>query len=105
MSAVSRGDDWRTPPAEGSLSADGERYRLRWWPTEGVTKSALFRVITDDRIAILQHVRTVILRQKGSTETQLEPEASLKDIPNPLLAMMRGSGVEPANSEQEASRA
>jgi hypothetical protein len=88
---------WSTPPGSGEAAADGETYRLEWHPRAGVTKRALFRVATDDRVSILQHVRTIHVRQGGGESgCQLDPDATLDDVPRPLLAAMRDDGYRPA---------
>jgi hypothetical protein len=92
---------WSTPPGEGELSADGERYRLTWFPSSSTTKKALFRVATDDGVAVLQHVRTIHVRQRGVTGSEIDTGAVLADIPRPLVAAMRDDGVRPADAPQE----
>jgi hypothetical protein len=88
---------WSTPPGSGEAAADGETYRLEWHPRSGVTKRALFRVATDDRVSILQHVRTIHVRQSGGeSDATLDPDATLDDVPRPLLAAMRDDGYRPA---------
>jgi hypothetical protein len=89
---------WSTPPGSGEPSADGKRYRLEWHPSSEITKRALFRVITDDRVATLQSVRTIRLQQLGpASDCRLNEEAELEDIPDALLARMRADGFRPAD--------
>ncbi|MFB6068627.1 MAG: hypothetical protein ABEJ90_01710, partial [Halobacterium sp.] len=88
---------WSTPPGEGGPSADGENYRVQWHPSSGVVKRALFRVATDDRVATLQHVRTILLRQRGGESTcVVDSESTLDDVPDALLTQMRADGYRPA---------
>jgi hypothetical protein len=94
---------WRTPPAEGELSDDGERYRLTWWPTASTTMKALFRVATDDGVAVLQHVRTIRVQQRGETGGEIDADATLEDIPAGLVAAMRADALRPADSRHAAS--
>jgi hypothetical protein len=48
-------------------------------PLQRCTKTALFRETAD--AWVLQHVRTVTLRQRGETTSSLDPDASLSDVP------------------------
>lgn len=74
----------------GSVTPDGERYRL-WW-REGRTRcTALFRVATCDRVATLQHIRrrrlSALVEERLS---ELDPDVTLDDLPAGALALMRG---------------
>lgn len=95
------GETWKTPPAEGHFSADGERYRLRWYPAKGTTKTALFRVCTDDYVATLQHIRTITLRQRGETAGEIDADVRLEDVPSGFLGIMRDQGLTPANCGED----
>ena len=89
---------WSTWNAEGGVSADGKRYRIEWWPA-GKIKHALFRVATDDRVAIIQHVRTIYVRQAGAaSRCELDESATVDDVPATLRAKMQADGYRPANS-------
>ncbi|MFB6201899.1 MAG: hypothetical protein ABEI98_07795 [Halorhabdus sp.] len=92
-------EGWSTPPGRGQLTPDGDRYRLTWHPSSTTRKVALFRVVTDDRVAVLQHVRTVRVQQRGDSFASTDPDAEIEDIPWPLLAAMEADGVTPARSE------
>jgi hypothetical protein len=93
------GTGWSTPPGSGELANGGETYRVEWHPRRGVTKRALFRVATDDRVSILQHVRTIHTRQRGGASAcQLDAEATTDDVPDALLARMRADGYRPADA-------
>ena len=95
------GAGWSTPPGSGELGSDGETYRLEWHPRRGVTKRALFRVATDDRVSVLQHIRTIHVRQRGGeSDCQLDADATLDDVPTPLLATMRDEGYRPAETAE-----
>lgn len=91
--------DWSTPPAKGELTEDGQRYRLTWFPSSSIRKVALFRIVTDDRVALLQHVRTIRVQQRGRTGGDTDPDAGLEEIPAKLLAIVRDDGVEPAEEQ------
>lgn len=86
---------WTTPPAEGEVYANGDRYRLTWYPGQGVTKKAVFRVLTDDRRAALEAIVTVRVQQRGESRAHRDEDVELTDIPQPLLSIMRQRGVEP----------
>jgi hypothetical protein len=95
------GDGWSTPPGSGQAASEGESYRLEWHPRAGVTKRALFRVATDDRVSTLVHIRTIQTRQLGPASTcQTNTDASLDEIPDPLLATMRADGFRPADTAE-----
>jgi hypothetical protein len=95
------GTGWSTPPGSGEAASDGETYRLEWHPRRGVTKRALFRVVTDDRVSVLQHVRTIHTRRGGAASgCHLNPDAELADVPRPLLATMKADGYRPADSAE-----
>ena len=95
-----QGTGWSTPPGSGELANGGETYRLEWHPRSGVTKRALFRVATDDRVSILQHVRTIHVRQGGGeSDCHLDADATLDDVPAAMLAAMRDDGYRPAEGE------
>lgn len=89
------GVGWSCPPGEGEVSADGERYRITWHPSSDETKIALFRVCTDDRRCVLQHVRTLYSSLRHGSSCDLDDEADLTDVPAPFLAAMREDGFEP----------
>jgi hypothetical protein len=88
--------EWSTPPGVGGSTGDGRRYRLEWHPSADVVRKALFRVATADRVATLQHVRTIRVAQTGPSGGDLHPDASLDAVPSALLARMRADGFEPA---------
>jgi hypothetical protein len=88
-------DGFDVPPGSGAVTEDGQRYRLTWHPASGTTKTALFRVATDDRVAVLQHVRTIVLRQQGETTADVDPDVSLDDVPRTLRQLMTADGFEP----------
>jgi len=95
------GTGWSTPPGSGEPGSSGETYRLEWHPRHGVTKRALFRVVTDDRVSVLQHVRTIHVRQSGAaSDATLDADATLDDVPRPLLAAMRDDGYRPAEAAE-----
>lgn len=87
-------EEWSAPGGRGGVTEDGERYRIEWHPS-GVVKRALFRVSTDDRVCVLQHVRTIVVQQRGESGCTLDDTATLSDIPDPYLAKMRDDGFRP----------
>jgi len=84
------------PPGDVTVSDDGRRVRAVWHPSQGVTRTALFRVATDDRVAILEHVREVRVRQLDETTSDLDDAATLGDVPRVRLAALRDLGFTPA---------
>ena len=98
------GTAWSTPPGSGEPASNGETYRVEWHPRPSVTKRALFRVATDDRVAIIQHVRTIYVRQAGAaSRCELDESATLDDVPATLRAKMQADGYRPANSGEVVS--
>lgn len=98
------GSGWSTQFAEGSVSADGRRYRLRWWVDgrEYVRKKALFRVVEKSRIAVLLHIRVHRLSQRVSRRiSELDDEPELNDIPAEWRALMRADGFTPVAEEHQ----
>jgi hypothetical protein len=87
---------WRCPPGRGEVSDDGRRYRITWHPSSDVTKTALFRVSTDDRVCILQHVRTLRTSQRAASGAAIDDDVGLDDVPAPFLAAMERDGYQPA---------
>lgn len=87
-------EQWSVGRARGGVSDDGQRYRIEWHPRDAV-KRALFRVSTDDRVCILQHVRTVLLRQRGESRCELDDSATLDDVPEKFLRKMERDGYQP----------
>lgn len=92
-------NSWRTPPGKGTLTDDGERYRLTWWPSSQTTKKALFRVSTDDGVALLRHIRTIRSQQRGQSYCDTDPDATLEDIPTVLRHEMRSRGYRPVQGD------
>lgn len=86
---------WRCPRGRGERSDDGHRYRVTWKRGKA-TKVALFRLATDDDVAVLQHIRTVVTSQRGRSGTSLDDDPDLADVPKPFRAAMRADGVEPS---------
>ncbi|WP_256394209.1 hypothetical protein [Natronoarchaeum rubrum] len=98
------GEGWSSPRAAGKVSPDGERCRVKWWPASGTTKIALFRLATDDSVAVIQHIRTIVVQQRGDTTARIDPDADLADVPDPLIDIMQAQGVKPANSADEVAQ-
>lgn len=96
------GDEWSVPPGDGQF-VDGEvpRYRLTWHPGRGRTNIAMFRVVTDDGVATLQHIRRLVTQQRGESRCVLDTEAKLEDVPKPLLDVARAHGLIPAEEGGE----
>lgn len=95
---VDAGEELDIPSGQLEVAGDGERVRLRWWPTSSTRKIALFRVVTDDRHAVLQHIRKIVLQQRGQTWSQINDDVSLEDIPTALVGAIREAGFKPAES-------
>jgi len=87
---------WRCPPGHGEVSDDGCRYRITWEPSHSTTKTALFRVSTDDRVCVLQHIRTVTTSQRQASAATIDDTAALDDVPDVFLAAMERDGFQPA---------
>lgn len=87
---------WSAGDGSGGVTDDGSRYRIAWraWPK---LKKALFRVTTDDRVAVLQHVREIQIQQRGESYCEVLEDVSLDEIPDKFLEEMRRDGFEPAN--------
>jgi hypothetical protein len=85
-----------SPPGEVVVSDDGERVRAVWHPTRGRTFTALFRVATDDGVAVLQHVRRLTHGTDTGVGCQLDASVGLDDVPRCRLATMRDLGLTPA---------
>ncbi|POG57246.1 hypothetical protein [Haloferax marisrubri] len=89
------GPEFDVPRGRGGPTADGHRYQLVWH-TDGVVNRALFRVVTDDRVCALQHVRRVRVSQQVSERIgELNDDATLDDVPSGLLALMEAQGFTP----------
>jgi hypothetical protein len=85
---------WTGKRSSGGVSDDGERYRIEWRSSH-VVKRALFRVSTDDRVCVLQHVRTIYVRQRGDTRCEIDADATLDDVPETYLERMHDDGFQP----------
>jgi hypothetical protein len=93
-----------SPPGEVVVSDDGERVRAVWHPTRGRTFTALFRVATDDGVAVLQHVRRLTHGVEAGASCRIDDTVGLDDVPRCRLATMRDLGLTPAE-EPPADRA
>jgi len=102
MSAVPELDDGDTvliPSHNLAVRDGGDRVRLAWWHTNDVRARALFRVATDDGVAVLTAL--------GAWAVSQRPVAvpdwceSLDHIPDGLLLAMRGAGYTPAEGQVE----
>jgi len=67
--------------------------RLRWWPTRDTTKIALFRAVTDDGVAVLQHIREIYTTQRAPSGAHIDTEPELGDVPDALLRMVEADGL------------
>ncbi|MFB6256295.1 MAG: hypothetical protein ABEH58_06145 [Haloplanus sp.] len=100
MSAADRTDaagrTLNCPPGDVTVTEDGERIRATWHPRKGERRVALFRVITDDGVAVLQHVRRVLVYQRGDeTGCYTDTDVRLSDVPDARLAVVRDLGYVP----------
>lgn len=81
------------PPGDVEVTADGDRLRATWHPRRGVTHKALFRVVTDDGVAVLQHIREIVTRQSGGPSgCETRTDVGLDDVPRALRATARDLG-------------
>ncbi|KTG07801.1 hypothetical protein AUR64_02125 [Haloprofundus marisrubri] len=90
------GGGFSVPFGNGEQCHNGSGYRLTWHPARGRIKIAFFRVATDDRVALLQHIRTITISQRQASDCQLDDVVSLDDVPTELLALMKAAGYTPA---------
>ena len=104
MSAVPElddGDAVSIPSHDLAVRDGGDRVQLAWWHTNDVRARALFRVATDDGVAVLTAL--------GAWAVSQRPVAvpdwceSLDHIPDGLLLVMRGAGYTPAVVQHEES--
>lgn len=89
--------EWTVPPASGELATgDSTRYRVTWHPAPRRVHIALFHVVTDDNVAILQHIRRIDTAGSDAADASLSEDVELSDVPAALLALVRADGFEPA---------
>jgi hypothetical protein len=91
-------ETWQTPPGQGEVVDNGQRYRLTWRPASSTTRKAMFDVATTDRRAVLQYVLTVSASQRDESSATLDRDAGLDEIPRALLAKMEQDGFTPAEA-------
>jgi hypothetical protein len=82
---------YRVPPAEWEPTSTGGR--LTWHPTRDTTKVALFRIVTDDGVATLQHIREIVTSQRHDSYATVDDEAELADVPRALRHVVEGNGL------------
>ncbi|WP_097010214.1 hypothetical protein [Natronoarchaeum philippinense] len=93
-------DSWSISRTAGDVTLDGERCRVEWTEGTGIRRKALFRVASGYSLAVLQHIRTVVVQQRGDTRARLNPDARLEEVPAPLIGIMRSQGLRPVNSRE-----
>jgi hypothetical protein len=69
-----------------------ESRSFRWSAGYRTSKTALFRVRSAH--AVLQHVRTVTVSQRAPSTCEIDTDATLNDIPEPVLDELRVTGYE-----------
>jgi len=69
-----------------------ESRSFRWSAGFGTSKVALFRVRSAH--AVLQHVRTVTVSQRAASTCEIDTDATLDDVPEPVLDELRATGHE-----------
>jgi hypothetical protein len=82
------------PP--GSVTREEYGWSIRWYPTSDTSKVALLRVITDDGVLELEHIRTIrtsCRHSSHSTDTDADP----CEVPDVYLAYLRDRGYAPAH--------
>lgn len=95
------GQGFSTPQLDGRVTDDGQRYNVTWYQA-GTRYVALFRVVTDDRVSVLQHIRA--FRTSGRPEERVadvDPDVTLADLPDAALLLMDADGFTPADGEGE----
>jgi hypothetical protein len=93
MSAESE-PTWRCPAGRGELSDDGQRYRITWHQGNA-TKIALFRIVTADKVCVLQHIRSLYSSVRHGASCEVDDDVELEEIPQPFLAQMEREGYQP----------
>jgi len=84
-------DYGQTPPHNWERTSTGGT--LRWWPTKDTTKIALFRAVTDDGVAILQHIRTIHTSQRAPSTAFLDEKPELADVPEVFRRVIEADGL------------
>lgn len=83
-----------TSPAPTGADTDVESRSFRWRESRRTRKAALFQIYA--RGALLQHVRTTTLQQRGGRSTcEIDTEPSLDAVPDWVLSELRSEGHEP----------
>lgn len=91
--ALDEGEPLHVPDHELELRGD-DRLRLRWWHSQGVRARALFRVVTDDEVAVITALGAWSVSQRSRSAPSWD--VGLEPIPDGLLATLRGAGFTPA---------
>lgn len=65
-----------------------------WEPNWRTTRVALFR-LEDSGEAVLQHVRTTVVQQRGETASVIDADASLDDVPGWILTELEELDYQP----------
>lgn len=78
-----------------TVSERGTSYRASWKANRETRKRALFWVVTDDGVATLQHIRTIVTRQRGQSYCLIDTEARLCDLPCFVRDRLRQDGLTP----------
>jgi hypothetical protein len=97
------GDSLSIPGHELTVRDGGQRVRLEWRPQEGdgrLKARALFRVVTDDNLAVLVSLDCWAVSQRPVAVPDWCD--SLHHIPDGLLLVMDGAGYTPAAAVNES---
>jgi hypothetical protein len=92
MTDTSTRTDTPTDGAETEAPTTVESRSFRWSAGFGTSKVALFRVRSAH--AVRQHVRTVTISQRAASTCEIDTDATLDDIPEPVLDELRTTGHE-----------
>lgn len=69
----------------------------RWEPDWRTSKVALFRLEASGD-AILQHIRTTVVQQRGPSHTVIDSNASLSEVPGWVLAELQTIDYQPTEA-------
>lgn len=90
---LDHGESVDVPTHSLTVRDGGERIRLEWWESD-IHCRALFRIATDDGMAVLVSASAWRVAQRHQSGS-LGWDDSLDSIPGGLLLVLRGAGYTP----------